>query len=79
MPWKVPTHIARAGAAEQSLHTGAHLGSSLIGERDGENAARRDALGFHEPGDAMHQHAGLAAACAATTNRLPGGAVTASR
>ena len=52
----------RARHAEERLDAAAHLARGLVGEGDGEDAVRRGALGLDEPGDAVHQHARLAAA-----------------
>ncbi|MEA3219929.1 MAG: hypothetical protein OZX49_01025 [Immundisolibacter sp.] len=40
----------------------AHLGRGLVGEGDGQNLQRRGTLDLDQPGDAVRQHAGLAAA-----------------
>ena len=45
---------------QQALHAGAHFGSGLVGEGDGEDGPQRGALAFDEPADAVHQHARLA-------------------
>ena len=62
MPWNVPIHMRRAGHAEQLLDAPAHLARGLVRERDGEDAVRRGAFGLDEPGDAVREHARLAAA-----------------
>ena len=62
MPWKVPIHSAAPGHAEQLLDAAAHLAGRLVREGDGEDAVRRDALDLDQPGDAVREHARLAAA-----------------
>ena len=47
---------------QQFLDTPAHLRSGLVGERNGNNAERRNILHLDEPRDPVHEHAGLAAA-----------------
>ena len=54
---------------QQSLDPAAHLGRRLVGEGHGQNAVRRSALDFDQPGDPMHQHARLAAAGAGQNQR----------
>ena len=51
-----------AGIPEQGLDAPAHFRGGLVGEGDGEDAVRRGALHLDQPGDAVHQHARLAAA-----------------
>ena len=55
--------------AELRLDAMAHLGGGLVGERDGQDAVRRDALDLHQPLDAVRQHARLAAARAGEHER----------
>jgi hypothetical protein len=47
---------------EQPLDAPAHLACCLVGEGDGEYPVGRGPLGLDEPGDAVGQHARLAAA-----------------
>ena len=54
------------------LDAAAHLARRLVGEGHGEDAVGRDMLHLHEPGDAMHQHPGLAAAGARQYQRGSG-------
>ncbi|MND94899.1 hypothetical protein D3C80_871350 [compost metagenome] len=54
-------HAGRADA-EQLLDARTHLGGGLVGEGDREDRMRRRILHLDQPGDAMHQHAGLARA-----------------
>jgi hypothetical protein len=47
---------------EDLLQARAHLAGGLVGEGHRHDAVGRDALNLHQPGNAVHQHAGLAAA-----------------
>ncbi len=49
-------------ALQQLFDTAAHFAGGLVGKCHGQNAKGRYALHLHQPGDAMDQHAGLAAA-----------------
>ena len=60
--WNVDTHIFLATGPDQRLDALAHLVGGLVGERDGEDAERADALLLDEVGDAMGEHPGLARA-----------------
>ena len=53
---------AEPGHAEQLLDAAAHLARGLVRERHGEDAVRRGALDLDDPGDAVGEHARLAAA-----------------
>ena len=53
-----------AGNAEQAFDTRTHLAGGLVGEGHCEDAVRRSAFRLDEPGDTMHEYAGLAAASA---------------
>ena len=53
---------AAHGIAEQLLDARAHLPRRLVGEGDREDAPGRDPLHLDQPGDAVHQHPGLAGA-----------------
>ncbi|MNH08263.1 hypothetical protein D3C79_676740 [compost metagenome] len=46
----------------QLLDTLAHLGSGLVGEGHRQDRVRRGLLDLDQPGDAVHQHTGLAGA-----------------
>ncbi len=48
--------------AEQLLDAVAHLGGGLVGEGHRKDGVRRGALDLDQPGDAVHQHPGLARA-----------------
>ncbi len=61
------------GHAEQRLDTAAHFRRGLVGKRHGQQALRRDALDIDQPGGAVHEHAGLAAAGAGDNERRLGG------
>ena len=54
-PHAAPRHV------EQGLRPRAHFRRGLVGESDREHALGAHALHLDQPGDAMHQHAGLAA------------------
>jgi hypothetical protein len=58
--------------AEQRFGAATHLGGGLVGERHGEQRMGRDALDLQQPGDAMDQHPGLAAAGAGQHQQRPG-------
>ena len=57
------------GQAELRLDARTHLARRLVGEGHGEDAVRRDALDLHQPGDAVREHARLAAAGAGEHQR----------
>ena len=48
--------------SQQALDTGAHFGSGLVGEGDGQDAVRADTLCGDQPGDAMDEYPRLATA-----------------
>ena len=50
------------GHSEECLDAASHLRSRFVRKRDRKQPLRRDALDVDEPGSAMHEHAGLAAA-----------------
>jgi hypothetical protein len=52
----VPIH------SEPPVDAAAHFRGGLVGEGDREDAVRRDTLHLDEPGNAVYQHARLAAA-----------------
>ncbi len=52
----------RGGNAEQRLDAPAHLARRLVGEGHREHRERRQAADLADPGDAVGEHAGLAAA-----------------
>src|SRR5690606_26333582 len=54
---------------EQRFDSAAHFAGSLVRESDGEDAVRRGTLDLYEPGDAMREHARLAAARAGQHER----------
>ncbi|MNM52321.1 hypothetical protein D3C81_633980 [compost metagenome] len=54
-------HAGRVDA-HQLLDTLAHLGSGLVGEGHRQDRVRRGLLDLDQPGDAVHQHTGLAGA-----------------
>ncbi len=58
---------------EQFLDAVAHLGRGLVGEGDGQDVVGRGAQRADRPGDAMREHAGLAAAGAGQHQRGTGG------
>ena len=61
--WKVEiSGLASVEPAEQLLDALGHLGGGLVGEGDGEDGIRRDALRLNEIGDAVGDDAGLARA-----------------
>ncbi len=51
-----------SGKLQQRLDAAAHLGRRLVREGHRQNGLGADALHADQPGDAMHQHAGFAAA-----------------
>ena len=53
---------AAGGGAHEAAEALAHLGGGLVGERDGQNLPRLDAQVFEHMGDAIREHARLAAA-----------------
>ena len=57
-----PHPHAIGGHVQQLLDTAPHLGSGLVGKGHRQNPERRGLLGGNLPGDAMHQHPGLARA-----------------
>ena len=61
----------RARHAEQLLDAAAHLARGLVRERHGEDAVRRRALDLDDPGDAVREHARLAAAGAGEHQHRP--------
>ncbi len=62
MPWKVPTHSAGPGMPTSFSMRPRISPGGLVRERDRENALRRGILHLDQPGDAVREHAGLAAA-----------------
>ena len=64
---------------EQRLDSATHFGGGLVGEGDGQQSLWRDTFDVDQPGGAMRQDAGLAAAGAGDdqqwlergSNRLP--------
>ena len=69
MPWKVPIHSGALGTPSIDLDAAAHLARGLVRERHRENAVRRGVFDLHQPGDAMREHARLAAARAGEHER----------
>ncbi len=63
-------HALRA-LAEHLLDALAHLGRGLVGESDRQHAVRRGVFHRHQPGDAVHQHAGFAGASAGEHQLTP--------
>ncbi len=59
--------------AEQPLDPVAHLGRSLVRERDREHVLRGNAVHADDPRDPVHEHARLAAARAGEHERRPVG------
>ncbi len=55
-------HLAAGFLSHQPDDAGAQLGCRLVGERDGEDLPRPNALDADQVGDSMSQHARLAAA-----------------
>ena len=53
---------AAGGGAHEAAEALAHLGGGLVGERDGQDLPRLDAQVFEHMGDAIREHARLAAA-----------------
>ncbi len=54
--------LGQRGVAEQPVDALAHLAGGLVGEGDGQDGVRRDALLADQPGDAAGDDAGLARA-----------------
>ncbi len=57
---------------QQLFGAAAHLGGGLVGEGHRQHAVGRGALDADQPGDAVHQHAGLAAAGTGDHQHRPG-------
>ena len=77
--WNVDTHIFSATGPDQSADPLLHLVGGLVGERDGQDLERRDALAPDQVGDAVGEHPGLARARAGDDQQRPAVWVTASR
>ena len=69
--WKVITHIARRGAADELLDALAHLVRGLVGEGDREDLARAGLAGAQQVRDPVREHAGLARAGAGEDQQRP--------
>jgi hypothetical protein len=64
---------AADGLPEDLLDAGAHLPRRLVGKGHRQEGPGRQMLGLDQPGDAMHQHPGLAAAGAGQHQAIAAG------
>ena len=71
-PVKSANPQTAGGNTQQLFDAPAHLPGGLVGKGHRKHAVGRDAFGLQQPGDAMHQHPGFAAAGAGQHLHMPG-------